>query len=92
MVNQALESVECPVLNEAWIRDAQSAIRVIGGNIAEVRSPGLKVQISIVELSRMGNVIYCEHCRTNNPDCPGMNYCELKYTYCIYDSKRKNDK
>lgn len=87
MVNQTLENVECPVLNEVWIRDTQSAIKVIGGNIAEVRSPGLKVQISIAELPRTRKAIYCEHCRTNNPAYLGMNYCELKHTYCIYDSK-----
>lgn len=80
-----MEDIECPILNARWIQVNQDVMKGMGGNSAEVRSPGLKVQV--VRTESQHNTIYCERCITRHPEY-GLNFCELRNTKCIYSVRR----
>jgi len=73
-----LEDVECSVLNEDWIRKNQGVMKGMGANPAELRSPGLKVQVLRRGLPGLGrHDIYCENFNLGNHSC------ELNQKSCI---------
>ena len=72
-----LEELECPILNSDWIQKNQQVIKAIGGNPADVKSPGLKVQM-----------VFDENHNLIKSFCPQYDICvSLTQGCCLYEDK-----
>lgn len=74
-----LEDIECPIFNEDWISINQGVIKGMGGNPAEVKSPGLKVQILRLSPTKGSNEIYCPRYISSRCECG------LREGKCLFD-------
>lgn len=75
---QKLEDVECCVLNEKWIQLNQGVMKGMGGDIAALRSPGLKAQVSRYGPGRNELRVYCDNV------CADSQNCHLTHERCIF--------
>ena len=74
---QKLEDIECPQLNDLWIRQNQHTMKAMGANPAELTSPGLKVQVLRAKDYGIKRV-YCDSCKIED------NSCDITGKRCTY--------
>ncbi len=79
-----LEDVECSTLNEHAMHKNQDIAKGMGGDVAKVRSPGLKIQFRPMG-ENLPSTVYCEYAEKQAPGSPAL--CGLRgNSICRYAS------